>query len=168
MRVLEFQQNLHVGRSGIPFIMHGRINNGRNPRYGVHLFDFTAQARRIGQRCVGEALYLHMRAEPDNLCLDLTAKAAHDGKGQQQRRHAHCHPTDSHVSNKTKETTTFFSTGRMDGDNITLLAMQRSTSPLGPERMRHMMALPCMSRLSRSQISAAAKMSGSITTARPS
>ena len=53
-----------------------------------------------------------------------------------------------------------------ESSSMTLLAKQ-PVSPLGPERMRQRIALPPMSRLSSSQMSPAAKMSGSITTARP-
>jgi hypothetical protein len=49
---------------------------------------------------------------------------------------------------------------------MTLLA-QQPLSFFGPERMRLRIALPPMSRLKSSQISPTAKISGSVTTARP-
>ena len=83
-------------------------------RHDVHLANLPQHRPGIAQRRILKTLDLHVRAEPDDFRFDFPAKAAHDGQGQQQRRHPDGHAAHCHIGNKPQKTTPFLSTLRAD------------------------------------------------------
>ena len=63
----------------------------------------AGRERVVGERLIDVALDADVRAEPDDLVLDLAAEPAHDHQREQERRHAERHAPDRGVRDEAEE-----------------------------------------------------------------